>query len=74
MNTQLHQYPAALYSSVSEVGYRAERYTGETLRSGKARGDGHRRSLFGRIRQAFGHRGSRGNRRPIIIHPMHEAR
>jgi hypothetical protein len=49
MNSNVHQYPAALYSAVSEFGYRSERYTGEVLRSGssnranRANRGGHRR-------------------------------
>jgi hypothetical protein len=43
MNSNVHQYPAALYSAVSEFGYRDERYTGEVLRSGRANQAGHRR-------------------------------
>ncbi|HEX4018065.1 MAG TPA: hypothetical protein VHX15_15125 [Frankiaceae bacterium] len=55
MNSQLHQYPSALYSSVSEIGYRGERFTGEVLRSGSgwaARGT-HRRSLLSRVQFAL---------------------
>jgi hypothetical protein len=36
MHSYLHQYPASLYSSVSDSGYRSERFTGEVLRSGRA--------------------------------------
>lgn len=74
MNSQLHQYPSALYSSVSEVGYRSERYTGESLRSGKGLRAAHRRSLFGRLRHAMTHDRSRRSGRPVVIYPMHEAR
>ncbi len=75
MNSQLHQYPAALYSSVSEVGYRAERYTGETLRSGKAKSErAQRRRIFERLRQVLSRDGSRRNRGPVVVYPMHEAR
>jgi hypothetical protein len=31
MNNDLHSYPAALYSSVAEIGYRNERFTDEAL-------------------------------------------
>ncbi len=51
MNSELHQYPAALYSSVSEMGYRSERFTGEVLRSdgGLPRG-AHRRPRLSQLR------------------------
>ncbi|HEX4428906.1 MAG TPA: hypothetical protein VHZ96_06535 [Frankiaceae bacterium] len=51
MNSELHQYPAALYSSVSEIGYRSERFTGEVLRSGGGLPRGaHRRARFTQLR------------------------
>jgi hypothetical protein len=75
MNSQLHQYPAALYSSVSEIGYRAERYTGESLRSGSdRRRAADRPGIFRRIRHAFVRDGGRRSRRVVVIHPMHGAR
>jgi hypothetical protein len=51
MNSELHQYPAALYSAVSEIGYRSERFTGEVLRStgGLPRG-AHRRPRLSQLR------------------------
>jgi hypothetical protein len=75
MNNDTRQYPAALYSAVSEIGYRSERFTGEVLRSGRGVQRGaHRRSRIARLRQAFAHDGSRRNPRLVVIHPMHEAR
>jgi hypothetical protein len=75
MNTETRQYPAALYSAVSEIGYRSERYTGEILRSGRSVPRGaHRRSMIARLRQAFAHDTSPRNRRLVVIHPMHDAR
>jgi hypothetical protein len=65
MNNDTRQYPAALYSAVSEIGYRSGR--------GVQRG-AHRRSRIARLRQAFAHDGSRRNPRLVVIHPMHEAR
>ncbi len=51
MNSELHQYPAALYSSVSEIGYRSERFTGEVLRSGSGLPRGvHRRPRLSQLR------------------------
>ena len=51
MNSELHQYPAALYSSVSEIGYRSERFTGEVLRSGSSMARGaHRRPRLSQLR------------------------
>ena len=51
MNSELHQYPAALYSSVSEIGYRTERFTGEVLRSGRGLPRGaHRRARLSQFR------------------------
>lgn len=51
MNSELHQYPAALYSSVSEIGYRSERFTGEVLRSGSSFPRGaHRRHRLSQLR------------------------
>ncbi len=35
MNSDGRLYPAALYSAVTEAGYRQERFTGEVLRSGR---------------------------------------
>ena len=69
MNNNTHQYPAALYSAVSEIGYRSERFTGEVLRSGKRVPRGaHRRHLVARLRQAFASDGSR-QRRSLRPHP-----
>jgi hypothetical protein len=51
MNSELHQYPAALYSAVSEIGYRRERFTGEVLRSGSGnQRSNHRRPRLSRLR------------------------
>ena len=75
MNNITHQYPAALYSAVSEIGYRSERFTGEVLRSGRDVPRGaHRRHLIARLRQAFAGDGSRRKERFVPIHRMHEAR
>jgi hypothetical protein len=75
MNNITHQYPAALYSAVSEIGYRSERFTGEVLHSGKDVPRGvHRRHLIARLRQAFASDGSRQRDRFVPIHRMHEAR
>jgi hypothetical protein len=58
MNSELHQYPASLYSSVSEFGYRSERFTGEVLRSGRGGSHGsHRRSFLSKIRLWLGGEG-----------------
>ena len=55
MNNVMNQYPAALYSAVTEVGYRGEQFTGEVLRSGGARRAAHRRARFSWLRMpAFG--------------------
>jgi hypothetical protein len=56
----INQYPAALYSAVSEIGYRSERFTGEIVRSGTRR----RSRLAGikaRTRSARVQTGSTGN-------------
>lgn len=74
MNSQLHQYPAALYSAVQESGYRAERFTGDVLRSGRTTPRHERRSFLARLRQAFTHDRARRSARPGVIYPMHEAR
>jgi hypothetical protein len=50
MNSYVHQYPSALYSVVSETGYRTERNTGEVLRSGRVQRAGQRRRLLGWLR------------------------
>jgi hypothetical protein len=50
MNSYVHQYPAALYSVVSETGYRTERNTGELLRSGRVQQAGQRRRFLGWFR------------------------
>ncbi len=74
MNSQLHQYPAALYSAVQETGYRAERFTGEVLRSGRTTPRHERRPLLARLRHAFTRDRARQSGRPVRIYPMHEAR
>jgi hypothetical protein len=65
MNSYVHQYPAALFSAVSETGYRGERNTGEVLRSGRVQQGGHRRRLLGWLRPSSnGDAGQPGNRHP----------
>ncbi len=64
MNTYVNQYPAALYSCVSEFGYRTERYTGEALRSGRANRAARQRSLLGWLRPASRSRERREPARP----------
>jgi hypothetical protein len=49
-SSNVSTYPAALYSAVSEIGYRNERFTGEVLRSGLRRRGSHRRSRFAGLR------------------------
>ncbi len=75
MNSQLHQYPAALYSAVAETGYRNERFTGEILRSGKTKTRGtHRRGIFRRIRHALAGTPTGHNGRPAVIQPLPHGR
>ena len=75
MNNETRQYPAALYSAVSEIGYRTERYTGEVVRSGSGHSRGaHRRRIFERFRQPAAEDRSPRNGRLVVIYPMHEAR
>jgi hypothetical protein len=50
MNSYVHQYPAALYSVVSETGYRTERNTGDILRAGRVQRAPGRRKLLGWLR------------------------
>jgi hypothetical protein len=51
MNSYVHQYPAALFSAVTESGYRGERFTGEALRSGRALRSEARRPKFRWLRR-----------------------
>jgi hypothetical protein len=50
MNSYVHQYPAALYSRVTDSGYRGEVNTGDVLRSGRVPQTGQRRRLLGWLR------------------------
>jgi hypothetical protein len=50
MNSYVHQYPAALFSVVSDTGFRHEANTGEVLRSGRGERVTPRRRLFGWLR------------------------
>jgi hypothetical protein len=58
MNSYVHQYPAALYSAVTEAGYLGERSTGESLRSGRTMRSEARQPKFRWLR-----RGASGTRR-----------
>ena len=68
MNSYVHQYPAALFSVVSDSGYRSEANTGEALRSGHGERVNQPRRLFGWLlrpssQQADDASGSRSNGR-----------
>ena len=62
MNNYVHQYPAALYSAVSESGYRDERFTGEVVRSGRHLRSEARTPWFRRLRRAASGGSQRRNR------------
>jgi hypothetical protein len=68
MNSYVHQYPAALFSVVSDTGHRSEANTGEVLRSGRGARVTQRRRLFGWLRPSSNHADSEaaqpGNRLP----------
>jgi hypothetical protein len=60
MNSYVHQYPAALFSRVTESGYHGELNTGEILRSGHSQRSGQRRGLLGWLRPSSRGQGGEG--------------